>query len=134
MTVDADGLVSVGSALPATDRSGLRAVLPLAVHNKWVVLHDPRGPANVAEVLLLVGGRTDTAARERLYEDVARRLPELLNGLRLRAVEAGLAARHNEAGQGGFAVRRTCEGWARRPMTQIHSTRSGKETECDDSS
>ena len=75
-------------------------MLPLAVHNKWVVLHDPRGPANVAEVLLLVGGRTDTATRERLYEDVARRLPELLNGLRLRAVQAGLAAAHDEPGQG----------------------------------
>ena len=50
VTVDADGLVSVGSELPATDRSGLRAVLPLAVHNKWVVLHDPSGPANVADV------------------------------------------------------------------------------------
>ena len=62
VTVDADGLVSVGSELPATDRSGLRAVLPLAVHNKWVVLHDPREPANLAEVLLLVGGRTDTAS------------------------------------------------------------------------
>ena len=99
VTVDADGLVSVGSALPATDRSGLRAVLPLAVHNKWVVLHDPRGPANVADVLLLVGGRTDTAARERLYEDVGRRLPELLNGLRLRAVEAGLAVSDSEAKQ-----------------------------------
>ena len=99
VTVDADGLVSVGSALPATDRSGLRAVLPLAVHNKWVVLHDPSGPANVADVLLLVGGRTDTAARERLYEDVGRRLPELLNGLRLRAVEAGLAVSDNEARQ-----------------------------------
>jgi hypothetical protein len=74
-------------------------VLPLAVHNKWVVLHDPRGPANVADVLLLVGGRTDTAARERLYEDVGRRLPELLNGLRLRAVEAGLAVSDDEARQ-----------------------------------
>jgi hypothetical protein len=42
VTVDADGLVSVGSELPATDRSGLRAVLPLAIHNNWVVLHDPR--------------------------------------------------------------------------------------------
>jgi hypothetical protein len=51
-------------------------------------------------VLLLVGGRTDTATRERLYEDVARRLPELLNGLRLRAVQAGLAAAHDEPGQG----------------------------------
>ena len=98
--VDADGVVSVGSELPASDPSGLRAVLPLAVHNKWVVLHDPRGPANVADVLLLVGGRTDIATRERLYEDVARRLPELLNGLRLRAVQAGLAAAHGEPGQG----------------------------------
>ena len=98
--VDADGVVSVGSELPASDPSGLRAVLPLAVHNKWVVLHNPRGPANVADVLLLVGGRTDIATRERLYEDVARRLPELLNGLRLRAVQAGLAAAHGEPGQG----------------------------------
>ena len=100
VTVDADGLISVGSELPATDRSGLRAVLPLAIHNKWVVLHDPREPANLAEVLLLVGGRTDIATRERLYEDVARRLPELLNGLRLRAVQAGLASAHDEPGQG----------------------------------
>ena len=99
VTVDADGLVSVGSELPGTDSSGLRAVLPLAVHNKWVVLHDPRGPAEMAQVLLLVAGRTDTAAREHLYEEVARRLPELLNGLRLRAVQAGLASPHDEAGQ-----------------------------------
>jgi hypothetical protein len=100
VTVDADGLISVGSELPATDRSGLRAVLPLAIHNKWVVLHDPREPANLAEVLLLIGGRTDTATRERLYEDVARRLPELLNGLRLRAAQAGLALAHDEPAQG----------------------------------
>jgi hypothetical protein len=99
VTADADGLVSVGSELPGTDSSGLRAVLPLAVHNKWVVLHDPRRPAEMAEVLLLAAGRTDTAAREHLYEEVARRLPELLNGLRLRAVQAGLASPHDEAGQ-----------------------------------
>jgi hypothetical protein len=99
VTVDADGLDSVGSELPGTDSSGLRAVLPLAVHNKWVVLHDPHGPPDVAAVLLLVAGHTDTAAREHLYEEVARRLPELLNGLRLRAVQAGLASPHDEAGQ-----------------------------------
>ncbi|OOK63759.1 hypothetical protein BZL30_9389 [Mycobacterium kansasii] len=46
----------MGSALPGTDRTGLKAVLPLAVHNKWVVLHDPGGPPNAAEVLLLVAG------------------------------------------------------------------------------
>ncbi|OOK77335.1 hypothetical protein BZL29_3562 [Mycobacterium kansasii] len=90
--VDADGRVSVGSALPGTDRTGLKAVLPLAVHNKWVVLHDPGGPPNAAEVLLLVGGRTDTAVRQRLYDDVGRRLPELLTALRQRAADAGLVA------------------------------------------
>jgi hypothetical protein len=95
--VEADGRVSTGSALPGTDRSGLRALLPLAVHNTWVVLHDPTGPASAAEVLLLVGGRTDNAARQRIYDDVARRLPELLATLRLRAVEAGVAAPHDSA-------------------------------------
>jgi hypothetical protein len=70
-------------------------VLPLAVHNTWVVLHDPNGPAGAAEVLLLVGGRTDNAARNRIYNDVARRLPELLSALRLRAVEAGVAQPHD---------------------------------------
>jgi hypothetical protein len=95
--VDADGRVSSGSALPGTDGSGLRAVLPLAVHNTWVVLHDPQGPTGVAEVLLLVAGRTDNAARRRIYDDVARRLPELLSALRLRAVEAGVAPLHDAA-------------------------------------
>lgn len=90
VTVDADGMVSVGSELPGTDRSGVRAVLPLAVHNKWVLLHDPSGADNAAEVLLLVAGLTDTAARERVYDDVGRRAPELLSALRARAVEAGL--------------------------------------------
>jgi hypothetical protein len=92
VTVDADHRVSVGSALPGTDRSGLKAVLPLAVHNKWVVLHDPSGPPNVADVLLLVGGRTDTAARQRIYDDIGRRLPDLLAALRHRAADAGLTA------------------------------------------
>ncbi len=97
--VDADGRVSVGasvgSGLPGTGRTGLQAVLPLAVHNTWVLLHDPEGPAGAAEVLLLIGGRTDNAARERIYDDVARRLPDLLAALRLRAVEAGVAPFHD---------------------------------------
>jgi hypothetical protein len=93
--VDVDDRVSVSSRLPGTDRTGLRALLPLAVHNTWVALHDPHGPATAAEVLLLVGGRTDTAARQRIYDDVVHRLPELLTALRVRAVEAGLAAVHD---------------------------------------
>jgi hypothetical protein len=89
VVVDAPALVSVGSQLPGSDETGLRAVLPLAVHNTWVVLHDPGGPENLAEVLLMVSGTTDTTARERIYEDIAQRLPELLNGLRLRAARVG---------------------------------------------
>lgn len=99
VTVDAGELLSVGSHLPGTDRTGTHAVLPLAVHNSWVVLHDPHGPADAAEVLLLVAGPTDTQARQRLYEDVGRRLPDLLHGLRLRAVQDGLASSDDEAAQ-----------------------------------
>jgi hypothetical protein len=103
VAVDADGMVSVGSELPGTDRSGLRAVLPLAVHNKWVLLHDPGGPSKAAEVLLLVAGLTDTAARERLYDDVGRRLPDLLSALRQRAVDAGLVRARDSAGASPFS-------------------------------
>ncbi|WP_231986594.1 vWA domain-containing protein [Mycobacterium sp. 852002-40037_SCH5390672] len=92
VVVNAEGLISVGSKLPGSDKTGLRAVLPLAVHNTWVLLHNPYGPENAAEVLLLVAGTTDTTARERLYEDIAQRLPDLLTGLRLRAVQAGMTA------------------------------------------
>lgn len=102
VTVDADGMVSVGSELPGTDRSGLRAVLPLAVHNKWVLLHDPGGPSNAAEVLLLVAGLTDTAARERIYDEVGRRLPELLSALRHRAVDAGPVRARDSRGASPF--------------------------------
>jgi hypothetical protein len=102
VTVDADGMVSVGSELPGTDRSGLRAVLPLAVHNKWVLLHDPGGPSNAAEVLLLAAGLTDTAARERLYDEVGRRLPEMLNALRQRAAAAGLVRGGDSQGASPF--------------------------------
>ncbi|MGB3321322.1 MAG: VWA domain-containing protein [Mycolicibacterium fortuitum] len=108
--VDAGHLVSTGSELPATDDTGLHAVLPLAVHNTWVVLHDPRGPSTDAEVLLLVSGNTDIAAREQLYEEVARRLPEVLNGLRLQAVQAGLASPHDDAGPGASPFGETAVG------------------------
>lgn len=97
VTVEAEGLISVSSELPGSDKSGLRAALPLAVHNKWVVLHDPLGPANMGEVLLLVAGSTDVAARERIFEDVGHRAGELLNGLRLRAVQAGVASPHDDS-------------------------------------
>lgn len=88
--VDASGYVSAGSDMPSTDDTGLRAVLPLAVHGTWVVLHDPAGAANRADVLLMVHGQADVAARQKIYADIERRLPELLTGLRRRALEAEL--------------------------------------------
>jgi hypothetical protein len=97
VTLNAPGYVSAGSEVPSTDATGLRAVLPLAVHGKWVVLHDPRGPANRADVLLMVAGHADLAARKKIYEDIERRLPELLSMLRQRAVEAQLTP--TEAGE-----------------------------------
>lgn len=90
--VSADGRIGVGSQVPGSDSTGLQAVLPLAVHNTWVVLHNPNGPATAAEVLVLVAGTTDTAAREQLYAQVGARLPALLNGLRARATAAGAVA------------------------------------------
>jgi hypothetical protein len=90
VVADAGGRVSVAAKLPGSDSTGLRAVLPLAVHNNWLVLHDPAGPENRAEVLIMVSGTADTAARERIYDEVADHLPELLEGLRLRATQAGL--------------------------------------------
>lgn len=93
--VTADGRVSVGSKVPGTDRSGARAVLPLAIHNTWVVLHDPRGPASSAEVLILVAGTSDTAAKQKIYDDINQRLPDLLSALRASAVQAGLASAYD---------------------------------------
>ncbi|MBS9533710.1 VWA domain-containing protein [Mycobacterium sp. M1] len=100
VVVDAGGMVSVGSQLPGSDKSGLHAVLPLAVHNSWVLLHDPRGPEDCAEVLLLVSGTTGATAREQIYDDIAQRLPDLLKGLRLRATEAGMVSAFSATGPG----------------------------------
>lgn len=91
VTVDVAGYVSAGSEMPPTDAGGLRAVLPLAVHGTWVILHDPRGAADRAEVLVMVRGQSDLGQRRKLYEDIGRRLPEMLRALRRRAVEAQLA-------------------------------------------
>lgn len=91
--VDAPGYVTAGSELPSTDDSGLRAVLPLAVHGKWVVLHNPNDAPNRAEVLLMVNGQADVTQRKKIYEAVERRLPEVLSQLRHRAAEALLTAK-----------------------------------------
>lgn len=77
----AAGKRSASSSTPAVDRNR-DARLPLAVHNSWVVLHDPAGPADMASVLLLVGGSATPERRARLVDDMTKRLPAVLRSLR----------------------------------------------------
>lgn len=65
--------------------------LPLNVRNNWVVLHDPAGPADQAELLLLVGADADRDGRRKLVEDAAARLPRVLASLRQQAEQDGPA-------------------------------------------
>ncbi|MDH6196283.1 Mg-chelatase subunit ChlD [Mycobacterium frederiksbergense] len=85
--VIADGYLSAGSEVPATDSSGLHAVLPLAVHGKWVVLWNPLDAPNRAEVLLMVHGQTNLEQRRKYFDDIERRLPGILAALQ-RAADA----------------------------------------------
>ena len=82
VTVLAGDRVSASSdpARP-TDRTGLRAVLPLAVHNHWVVLHSPGSPVTTASVLVLIAGDASPAQLATIEGDVNLRLPGLLTKL-----------------------------------------------------
>ncbi|EHI41012.1 hypothetical protein OPAG_00238 [Rhodococcus opacus PD630] len=76
------GLVAASGAEPPVDRRTGGARLPLAIHNNWVVLHDPAGPANLATVLLLVGGDATEESNRRLVADLVRKLPGRVAELR----------------------------------------------------
>ncbi|GAB07335.1 hypothetical protein M2359_000526 [Gordonia amarae] len=77
-----------GAAGRSGDRVGATpdARLPLAVHNSWFVLHDPRGPENAATVVLLVGGDAGRSVIDRLVTEVGEHLPRVLPGLRADAL------------------------------------------------
>jgi hypothetical protein len=82
VTVLAGDRVSASSdPIRATDRTGLRAILPLAVHNHWVVLHAPGAPSTTASVLVLIAGDTSAAQLTAIEADVNLRLPGLLTKL-----------------------------------------------------
>ena len=67
---------------------GLWARLPLAVHNRWVVVYDPSLLHDEARVLMLVRADSPPEQRYELEADVRRRLPDILARLRRRADEA----------------------------------------------
>ncbi len=90
VVVDADDVSSISSASPATDRSGVRAVLPLAIHGNWVLLRSPGAPADRARLLVLLGGN-DTATVSRLLQTLADRGPSRLTALVAAETAAGSA-------------------------------------------
>jgi hypothetical protein len=79
-----EGTVAASSAHPSMHGRRPDARLPLGVHNHWVLVHGPGGPADRASVLLLVGADNVQHA-DVLVLDVCRRVPGLLAELRDRA-------------------------------------------------
>ena len=71
---------SATSGRPTGRQGGAR--LPLSVHNTWVLFHDPGGPAEQADLLLLRGLDVTDADRRSQLDEAARAVPGLLAGLR----------------------------------------------------
>jgi len=87
--VRAPGMLGASGANPATDRRTGQARLPLAVHNNWVLLHDPEGPADEAILLLLIGANTSNERVTGLVDEAGRRAPRIIEDLRARAKGTG---------------------------------------------
>ena len=100
VSVEREGWSSASGASPSTSAKGTTARLPLAVHNNWVVFHQPGRPEASAEVLLLIGGTSTPAQRATLADDVNSRLPEVLS--RLVAAERDSGAPVPEETTSGF--------------------------------
>lgn len=77
------------------------AKLPLAVHNTWFVLRDPADPADVATVVLLVGGDAGAAVIERLLTEIASALPRVLPDLVARVAKTAGTPPPAPSGPGG---------------------------------
>lgn len=80
--VEAGNQVGASSAYDRPVGKQHRAKLPLAVHDNWVLLHDPAGPADRATAVLLVPGEATVAKREELLEDLGRRGPQVMGHLK----------------------------------------------------
>ena len=86
------------------------ARLPLAVHNNWVLLHDPAGNSDVATVLLLVSHDAGTAVVDRIAGEIRDYVPTVLPRLRDAArkhlddgaPDPGESSQFPGAGPGGF--------------------------------
>ncbi len=98
----------VGAAGKAGDSFGTppQARLPLNVHNRWFVLHNPSGGPDQASVVVLVGDDAGAATLQRFSEEITESLPTLIATLRQQAgaptVPAGPADPFVQGG--GFAA------------------------------
>ncbi|WP_152360824.1 vWA domain-containing protein [Microlunatus speluncae] len=79
--VDSPGLVGASSTDPDPYGPERQARLPLAVHNTWVVQHDPAGPADQAQLLIFIGADLTADRLRTLAEDIDRRAPDLVQRL-----------------------------------------------------
>lgn len=78
VSVLAPGRVGAGSVPPGTDRSGVNARLPLAVHNHWAVFRDLVAEPGTCYVLVLASGTATAPQKKDIEGDINRRLPDLL--------------------------------------------------------
>lgn len=86
VVVELPGYAAASSTDPEPHGDRLAAHLPLAVHNKWVLLHDLHGPEERAEVLVLLGADASPIQRDDLAEKIAAEVPGLLPRLRRAAM------------------------------------------------
>nr|WP_296779048.1 vWA domain-containing protein [Rhodococcus sp. (in: high G+C Gram-positive bacteria)] len=89
VAAEKSSVISASSDTPAYLGKPPRARMSLAVHNKWLLTHDPAGPADAATVIVLAGGLTTPEQRNEIVEDLTRRLPALLADLRAAAETSG---------------------------------------------
>ncbi|GED99464.1 vWA domain-containing protein [Gordonia crocea] len=61
------------------------ARLPLNVHNRWFVLHNPGGPADRADVVVLVGDDAGSVTLERFSEEITESVGTVVATLRQQA-------------------------------------------------
>jgi hypothetical protein len=101
VTVSAPGRTTASSTSPSTDRTGVRARLPLAIHNHWVVLHTIGAAANAAAVLVLPAGDSSVAQKTEIENDINRRLPGILRDLLEAEEKANPGSTAPESGDQG---------------------------------
>lgn len=81
VVVSSPGRMGASSTDPMPYGEQRDARLPLAVHNTWVLQHDPAGPPDQAQLLIFIGADLTAERLQQLADDIDRRAPDLLDRL-----------------------------------------------------